>query len=125
MLVLPRWPATLDYHAQGVRRPHRRVRNLGRNKKCLPLTHEMIDDAIAFANTDLDVPLELVKVLFRIDQVKIVPGVWTLDHHHKKVAAVIKVTVAYRRFEFFAVLFDPSLEIDRRLHRGRVLGSSR
>ena len=51
---------------------------------------------------------------------KIVPGVRALDHHHKKIATIIEVTIAHRRLEFFTILFDPLLEIDRRLHCGRV-----
>jgi hypothetical protein len=38
---------------------------------------------------------------------KIVPRVGAFDDHHEKVAPVIKVTITYRRFELFAVLFDP------------------
>ena len=85
----------------------------------------MIDDAIAFTNADLDVPLELVKILFRIDQVKIVSGVWTLNHHHKKIAPIIQVTIAHRRLKLFPILLDPLLEINRRLHRGCVFVNRR
>src|SRR5439155_27308601 len=86
---------------------------------------EMIDDAIAFANTHFDVPLELVKIFFRIDQVKIISGIRTLDHHHKKIAPIIEVTIAHRRPKLFAIPFDPLLEVDRRLHGGRVLANRR
>src|SRR6476661_5390716 len=120
MLVLARRPATLDNYTQGVRWPHRCMRNIRRNEERLPLTHEMVNNAVAFTNTHFDVPLELVKIFFRIDQVKVVSRVWTLDHHHKKIAPIIEVTIAYRRLELFTILFDPLLEIDRRLHCGRV-----
>src|SRR5580765_7361717 len=118
MLVLARWPATLDYHSQSVRRTDRRVRNIRRNEERLPLTHEMVNNAVAFTNTHFDVPLELVKIFFRINQMKVVSGVWTLDHHHKKITPIIEVTIAYRRLELFTILLDPLLEIDRRLHWG-------
>src|SRR6266478_9553602 len=120
MLVLARRSATLDYHSQGVRRTYRRVRNIRRNEERLSLTHEMVNNAVAFPNTHFNIPLELVKIFFRIDQMKVVPGVRALDHHHKKVATIIEVTIAHRRLKFFAILLDPLLEIDRRLHWGRV-----
>jgi len=107
MFVLTRRPPTLDYHSQRVRRPDRRVRDIRRNKERLPFTHEMIDDAIAFANAHLDVPLELVKILFRVDQMKIVPSVGAFDDHHEKVAPVIEILVAHGRLKLFPVLFDP------------------
>src|SRR6266513_806338 len=125
MLVLARWSATFDYHSQSVRRTYRRMRDVRRNEKRLSLTHEMIDDAIAFTNADLDVPLELVKILFRIDQVKIVPSVRTLNHHHKKIAPIIQVTITHWRLKLFPILLDPLLEINRRLHRGCVLVNGR
>src|SRR4029077_10166362 len=120
MLVLARRPATLDYHSQSVRRTYRRVRNIRGNEERLSLTHEMVDNAIAFTNTHFNVPLKLVKIFFRIDQMKVVPGVRALDHHYKKIATIIKVTIAHRRLKFFAILLDPLLEIDRRLHWGRA-----
>src|SRR5207253_11178479 len=109
-------PATLDYHSQSVRRTDRRVRNVRQNEERLPLTHEMVNNAVAFPNTHLNVPLELVKIFFRINQMKVVPGIRTLDHHHKKIATIIEVTIAHRWLEFFAILLDPVLEIERRLH---------
>ena len=101
------------------------MRDVGRNEERLSFTHEMIDDAIAFANTHFDVPLELVKIFFRIDQVKIIPGIRTLDHHHKKIAPIIEVTIAHRRPKLFTIPLDPLLEVDRRLHGGRVLANRR
>ena len=73
---------------------------------------------IAFANAHLDVPLELVKILFRVDQMKIVPRVRTFDHHHEKIAAIIQVAVAHRWLEFVPVFLDPACQVDRGLHRG-------
>src|SRR5438105_1355489 len=121
MLVLARRPATLDYHSQSVRRTYRRVRNVRWNEERLPLTHEMVNYVVAFPNTHFNVPLELVKIFFRIDQMKVVPGVRTLNHHHKKVASIIEVTIAHRRLKCFAILLDPLLEIDRGLNRGVFL----
>src|ERR1700747_17722 len=97
MLVLARRSATLNYHSQSVRRTDRRVRNIRRNEERLPLTHKMIDDAVAFANTHLDIPFELVKMLLRIDQVKVVSRVRTLNHHYKKIAPIVEITIAHRR----------------------------
>jgi hypothetical protein len=48
--------------------------------------------------------------------VKIVPRVGPFNHHDEKIAAVIEITIAYRRFEFLAVFFDPILQINRRFH---------
>ena len=76
----------------------------------------MIDDAVAFANAHLDVALELVKVLLRIDEMKIVPRVWPLDDHHEKIPAIVEITIAHRRLKFVGVLLDPFFQINRRLH---------
>jgi hypothetical protein len=69
----------------------------------------MINDTIAFANPHFDVALELIEVLFRIDHVKVVPRVRAFDDHDKKIPAVVKIPIAYRRFKFIGVLFDPGV----------------
>src|SRR5947207_9534541 len=102
MVVLARRPATLDYHSQSVRRTYWRVRNVRRNEERLPLTHEMVNNAVAFTNSHFNIPLELVKIFFRIDQMEVVPGVRALDHHHIKYAAVNKVMYALMWFEFLS-----------------------
>ena len=122
---LSRRAATFDHDSQCVRRPHGSVRNIGRNEKRFTLAHQMIDDPIPFADAHFNVALQLVEILFRIDEMKIVPRVRALDHHHKKIAAIIKITVAHRRLEQVAVLFDPVVQINRRLHRGRGAGRRR
>jgi hypothetical protein len=50
---------------------------------------------------------------------KIISRVRPFDHHHEKIAAIVKITIAHRRLEEMAVLFDPICKIDRRLHGGR------
>src|SRR5438477_11652455 len=102
MLVLARWPATLDNDSQSVRRTDRRVRNVRRNEERLPLTHEMVNTAVAFPNTHLDVPLELVIIFFRIDQMKVVPGIGAVDHHWKKFVSFLDVPIADWSLIFFA-----------------------
>jgi hypothetical protein len=107
VFVLSRRTTTLDYYSQRVRRSHGSVRNIWRDKERLPFPHEMIDNPVAFADTHFDVAFELIKIFFRIDQMKIVPRVRAFDHHHEKVAPVIKIPVTYWRLEFLPVLFDP------------------
>ncbi len=65
--------------------------------------------AVAFADSHLNVAFELIEVLFRINEMEIIPRVGAFDYHHKKIAAIVKITVANRRFEFISVLFDPVL----------------
>ena len=122
MLLLTGRAAALDDDTQRIRRPDRRVRNIRRNEKCFPLAHEMIHDPIAFADAHFDVALELVEIFFGIDQMKIVPCVWSGDHHHEKITAIVEITVADRRLEQMPVLFDPVGEIDRRLNFRRRAG---
>ena len=100
-------PTTLDYHTERIRRPHWSVRNIRRDEEGLAFAYQVIDDPIAVTDAYFDVALQLVEVLFRIDQVKIVPGVRTLDNHDEKVAPVIEITVAHRRLELLSVFFDP------------------
>jgi hypothetical protein len=119
MFMLARWTTPLDYHAQRVGRTHWRVRNVWRNEKRFALAHEMIDDAVAFTDAHFDVALQLVEILFRIDEMKIVSRVWAFDDHHKEIAAVVEITVAHWRLEQMAIFFDPLVQINRRLHRGR------
>src|SRR4051812_19038766 len=88
VLVFAGGTAAFHDDADRVRRTKRRVNHIGRNEEGFALADEMIDDLVAFADADFDVPFELVKVFFRIDLVEIVPGVWALDDHDEKVAAI-------------------------------------
>jgi len=100
--------------ADGVWRTDRRVHDVRRNEERFSFPHEMIDDAVAFADPHFDVAFELVKIFFRIDLMKIVPGVRAFDDHDKKVAPVVKVAIADRRLKQLAVRFDPVVDVDRR-----------
>src|SRR6266567_6038856 len=117
--------ATLDYHAKRVRRANWSMRDIRRDEKRLAFAYEVIDDPVPLVDAHFDVALELVKILFRIDEMKIVPRIRTLDDHDEKVAPVVKITVAHRRLELFPVLFDPVLQVDRRLHRSRAAARCR
>lgn len=119
MLMFSRRAPSLNDHADGVRRPDRRMRHIRRDKKRFAFAHEMIDDPVAFANAHLNVTLELIKIFFRIDLVEIVSRVRSLDHHDKEIPSVVEVTVANRGLEFITVLLDPVFQINRRLNRGR------
>src|SRR6476646_7286581 len=116
MLLFARRPAALYNHPNRVRRALRRMRHVWRNEKRFALTDNVINDAIAFADPHLNVAFQLIEVLFRINEMKIVPRIGTFDDHHKKIAAVIKISVAYWRFKFSSILFNPLLYINRRLH---------
>src|SRR5438132_9355045 len=84
VLVFSRRATSLDHNADRVRGTDRRMWSIRRNKERLSLAHEMIDDAVAFADANFDTAFELIKIFFRVAQVKIVPRVRPLDHHHKK-----------------------------------------
>jgi hypothetical protein len=108
----------LDHYAQRVGWSHGRMDHIRWNEKGLSLPHQVIDDAIAFADAHLDVALELVKIFFRIDLVKIVPRIGAGDHHDEEIAPIVEIAVAHRRLEEMPVLFDPIVQIDRRLDFG-------
>ena len=116
VLLLTRRPAPLHDHANCVRRPLGRMRYVRRNEEGLAFVNNVVDDPITLANADFDVPLQLIKILFRIDQVKIVPRVWSFNHHHEEVAAIIEVLIADRRSEVLAVRLDPTAQMNGRLH---------
>jgi hypothetical protein len=118
VLLFTRRTAPLHNQANSVWRTLGRVRHIRRNEKRFALADNVINDAIPFADTHLNVACELIEVLFRINQMKIVPRVGAFDDHHKKISAIIKIPVAYWRFEFISVLFDPFLYINWRLHSG-------
>ena len=67
----------------------------------------------------------MIEVLLRIDEMKIIPRVWPLDDHYEKITSVVEITIAYRWLELLPVLFDPVIQINRRLHPGRDAGLSR
>jgi len=104
--------ASLDHHANSVRWTDRGVRNVGRNEESFPFAHEMVDDAVALPNPYFDVAFELIKIFLGIDQMKIVPRVRAFDYHHKKIATIVEIAIAHRRFELLAVFFDPFFQID-------------
>ena len=116
VFVLPGRAATLDHNPDGVRRPDRSMRNIGRDEERLAFAHEVIHDLVAFADSHFDVAFELVKILLRIDQMKIVSRVWAFNYHDKKIAPVIKIAIADRRLEFLPVFFDPIFQINGRLN---------
>ena len=121
VLVFSGRAPTFHDDADGVGRTHRRVRDIWRNEKRFAFADEMIDDAIAFADPDFDVALELVKIFLGIDEMEIVPRVRAFDDHDEKIAAIVKITVADRRLERVPVRFDPGVDVDRRQHfRGRA-----
>jgi len=101
--------------ADGVRRANRGVRNVRRDEEGLAFAHEVIDDAVAFADADFDVALELIKIFLRIDEMKIVPGIRSFDDHDEKVAAIVEVAVTDWRLEQLAIRLDPGIQIYRRL----------
>src|SRR4029077_16814281 len=114
VLLFTRRTAPLHNQADSVWRALGGVRHIRRNEKRFALADNVIDDAIAFADTHLNVPFELIEILFRINKMKIVPRVGTFDDHHKKITAVVKVPVAYWRLEFLSILFNPLLYVNRR-----------
>jgi hypothetical protein len=118
MFFLARRATTLHYYADGIRRTLRGMRNVWRNEKRFALTHNMIDNAIAFANSHFNIALELIEILLRVDAMKIIPRIRPFDNHDEKIAPVVQVTIAHRRLEFFPVLLDPVFEINRRSHSG-------
>lgn len=93
------------------------MNHIRRNEEGFALAHQMIDDVVAFPDADLDVTLQLIKKFFRIDLVKIVTRIRPLDYHNEKIAPIVQVTIADRRFEEIAVLLDPAEQIDRGLNR--------
>src|SRR3984893_18993865 len=97
-----------------------------RNKECLPSLYNVINDRIAFADTNFDVAFQLVKIFFRINQVEIVARVGAFDNHDEEIAAIIQILVAHRWLEVLAVFFNPALLIDLRLHSlGHTTGTWR
>ena len=84
------------------------MRNVRGNEERLALVHDVIDNAVALADAHLNVALELVEIFLRIDQMKIIPRIWSLDDHDKKIPSIVKVTIAHRRSKFVGVFFDPS-----------------
>src|SRR5207302_6694017 len=67
MLAFAGRATPLDDHADRVRRSHRRVRNIRRDEKCFTFAHQMIDNAVALADSHFDVALELITIFLRID----------------------------------------------------------
>jgi hypothetical protein len=118
VLLFTRRTAPLYNQANRVWRALGRVRHIRRNEKRFALADNVINDAVAFADSHLNVAFELVEVLFRINEVKIIPRVGPFNDHHKKIAAVVKIPVAYGRLKFVSILFNPLLYVNRRLHSG-------
>ena len=116
MFRFARRTATLDHHAERVRWSHRSMRDIRRDEKRLPFPHQVIDDSVAFTDAHFNVALQLVKKLFRVNHMKIVPRIRPGDDHHEKIAPVIDIPIAHRRFEQMPVLVDPIHQIKRLLH---------
>jgi hypothetical protein len=109
VLFFARWAAAFCDESDRVRRALRRMRHIRRNEKRLALMDNVINNATAFTDPHLDVAFELIEILFRIYQMKIVPRVWAFDDHHEKIAPVVKIAIAHRRFKFVGILLNPVL----------------
>ena len=114
VLVFAGGPPPLHHDANGIGRTDRRVGDIWRNEESLTLADQMIDDPVAFADPDFDVTLELIKIFLRIDEVKIVSSVRSLDDHDEKIATIVEVTITDRRLEEVAVRLNPRVNVDRR-----------
>jgi hypothetical protein len=125
VLLLSRWASAFHHHAERVRRSLRGMRDIRWDKEGFTLANGVILDPLVFPDAHLDISLELVEVLFRINQMKIVSGVGAGDHHDEKVAAVIEITVTHRGLEKVAILFNPFIQINRSLHAGHGAGLRR
>jgi hypothetical protein len=107
MLFLSRRAAALDYDTDSIWWPLRRVRDIGRDEEGFAFVDNVIHDLVALPDAHLDITFELIEILLRIDNMKIVARVWTRDHHDEKITSVIKVTIAHRGFEEVAIFFNP------------------
>ena len=116
VLMFAGWSPALYHNADGVRRTHGGVRHIGRDEEGFTFADEMINDPVAFADAHFNVALELIEVLLRINEMKIIPGVWAFDDHDEKIAAIIEIAIADGRLKQFAVCFDPLVDIDWRQH---------
>src|SRR5437773_5276121 len=67
--------APLNHHTDRVRRPLRRVRHIWWDEEGFAFSDDMVHDAVAFADAHLNVALQLIEVLLRIDEMKIIPRV--------------------------------------------------
>ena len=63
--------------------------NATRNEKRFALANGYILDRLVFDNTDDDVALELIEVLFRTRHMKVIAGVRTSDDHYEEAVAII------------------------------------
>ena len=115
VLLFARRAAPFHYQPDRVRRALRRMWHARWNEERFALANNVINNAIAFTDPHFDVALELVEILFRIRQMKIIPRVRSFDYHHKKIPAVVKIPVTHGRFELIGVVFDPVLQINGRL----------
>src|SRR4029077_15762229 len=70
VLLFTRRTAPLHNQADSGWRALGGVRHIRRNEKRYAAADNVIDDAIAFADTHLDVPFELIEILFRINEMK-------------------------------------------------------
>ena len=118
MLFFTGRAAPLHYDANGIGRTLRRVRYIWWNKKRFTFVNDVVDDAVPFPDPHFDVAFQLVKVLFRVDLMKIVTCVWSGDDHDKKIAAIIKITIADWWLELISIFFDPMAEVNRRQDNG-------
>ena len=107
VLFLSRRPPAFHHDADRFRRPLRRVRYIGWNEESFPFMNDMVHDRVPLPDTHLDVAFELIEILLRIDDVKIVSRIWTRDHHHEEIASIIQIAIAYWRLEEVTIFFNP------------------
>ena len=109
MLLLSRWAAALDYHSNGIWWPLGRVRDVTRDEEGFALVDNVIHDLVPLPDAYLDVAFELIEILLRIDEMKIVARVRTGNDHDEEITAVIKIAIAHRRLEEMPIFFNPTV----------------
>jgi hypothetical protein len=82
MLLFTRRTASLYNQTDRVWRALGRVGHIRRNEKRFALADNVINDSVAFPDTHLNVPFELIEVLLRIKEMKIVARFGAFVDHH-------------------------------------------
>ena len=105
----------LHHHADAARLPLRRMPHVLRQQKDLALFDRNLERRLARSLHDAkkNVALQLVEKFFGRIVVIIAPLVGTSDHGHHHLAVLPHLRISHGRFEFFFVLFDPGLKVER------------
>lgn len=106
-------PFALHNQPNRIRKAARIMRYVGGEQEHFSLTNGHVLELVLADYFEQHVAFDLVEPFFGFVHVVIISRVWPSDYHRDEVMAIIDAEIINGWLEFFAILLDPLLEVNR------------